>query len=491
MQLDILGGSYLQRYKDYNSQRTINYYCVPGIQDEKNKNKTALFPTPGLTLYVQPPVGRYNRGSFTARTAQFTRCFKVVDQTLYEITNNQTLLNRGTMSNLAYGASKVYITCDSQNEVGIFHTSASYVFNMNTNALTQITTLQFPGTISYACYSDTYTFVICNGSVYYNLNSNLGANPGGWLLTQTYTPSYASAPCKAVIALHEEIYNFTSETIETFINDGTSPYSRLPRSTVSIGLTAIDSLCKTNDGFIFVGKSASGESDVYFFDSYYSCNEIAPLSCNWILNSSPESLADAYATLQYSRDGHVFYRLTVPQLNTTYVFDYVTKSWTEQQSQAPMSDSNGDTVQSIYRGRHYTNFAGMHLWEDLYSSKTYVEDYSNFTEDSTPIIRTRISQTYWDNNKNISVFDLELDTNTGYGTSISYNPMMMISTSRNGGYTYGAPRNISLGRQGDHSHRARLRKLGTSRVWTLKLVVSDPVDIMLQNATATGTTGSL
>lgn len=487
MKLDIIGGSYQHKYRNFNSQRTINWYCVPGTPSEKDKNPTALFPTPGLTPFVTLP-GRYIRALKSFRTPLYTRCFAVVDTTLYEIFGNMSYISRGSVANIGTGSSKVYLTCDYNNEVGIFHNQAAYFLNMVTNVLTQITTNQYPGLAQTADYLDGYTVISSGGAVFFNTNASLA----NWTITNTYAPTFKTDPVIAIAALREEIYNFTSQSIEIYINDGTTPYSRLPRSTVFLGLVGKETLVTINDGFIFLNRNEKGECSVYMFDGYYTAVPISPLSINWAINSVKETLDEAYAYIQYTKNGNIWYYLTVPALGQTFCYDVITKQWFERSSLNPVNDVDGTNNYAEFRGRHYTDFVGNHLFADLYSGTVFLEDFNNMTENGNTIMRTRISQNFCDEKKRISAHSLEIDCNVGDGTTINQGstPIMMMSYSKDSGFNYGQTRNMLLGSIGQHSVRARKHKLGDGRDWTVKLVVTDPVDIMIQSAFFNGFTGS-
>lgn len=490
MQIDIIGGSYQQKYNNFNSQRTINWYLVPGTQSEKNKTSASLYPFPGLTTYVTLP-GTHVRGLFTERTHQSTRCFAVSDNVLYEIVGYGTYINRGTMTNMNIGPSKVYMIANYNSELGIFHNSASYYFNLNTNTLYPIDASQFPGLVDTADYSDGYAILTSAGNTWF---SNVGSM-NGWLGTNTFSPTFKPAPVINAVCLKETIYNFTSETIEIYVNDGVSPFSRQPRSSIYIGLVAKDSVSVINDGFFFLGRGGPrGEAQVYFFDATYNCMPISSFSVNWALNNTPNKarLTDAYSSVQYTPDGHVFYYLTIPDLKTTYVYDVMSKEWTERQSLQPYQDSDGSEVYREFRGKHNTAYVGMQLWSDIYSTKIFKEDYSNFTEDSNVIKRQRISQVYSQEGMNISVSSLEIDCTTGYGVESGQgaDPTMTLDWSTDGGYTYTQPCSITLGSQGQHYWRARQFGLGTGRNWVVRLTYTDPADLAIQSAIAHGTVGT-
>ena len=76
MIIDLLGGSYQHRFKDWNSQRTVNWYPKITNQQEKNKTQMALVPRPGLSQLVDLS-GNSIRGLFTARTLTQERLFAV------------------------------------------------------------------------------------------------------------------------------------------------------------------------------------------------------------------------------------------------------------------------------------------------------------------------------------------------------------------------------------------------------------------------------
>lgn len=480
MKLDILGGTYRQEFLTNNSQRTINWYGVLTFEDSKedNKNKLSLCPFKGLSLYTTL-TGRYFRALTKIKTHTHNRCFAVVDNILYEVYTNGSAVSRGTMSNLNIGASKVYLIVNANNQVGIFSYSAGYYYNLDTNTLTQITSTSYPNYVDYVDFLDGYTIVVSLGAVYYSSGNDLTS----WNLLNTFSPSFKAAGVVATVAYKEQLINFTAETIETYLQDGTSPFSRLPRSTIMVGLKAKDSLVVYNDGFLFVGEDKDGEFGIMFYDGNQSCIPFSPnsITSNW--RNIKDSIKEAYAYLYKTKTGQVLYTLTIPALQTTYCVDTTSKLWVERQSKQPYQEIDGQIVYREFRGMHHCTFKGLNLFGDLYSGKLFLEDSTVSTEDSEIVIRERTSQTYNEEFKNIPVYSLELDCLTGQGT----NPNIMIQVSKDGGYTWSDPRLIPLGALGDHRYRARLRKLGTSRNWTIRLTYSEPYDLTIQNAVAHGT----
>lgn len=486
MKIDILGGSAENKYKNLNSQKTINWYLVPGTQAEANKSQKSMFPTPGLPLYATAD-GRYHRGAYVARSVGLAdRCFFVVDTTLYELGTDATITSRGSLSNMAYGFTRITMKVNGNNHMFIGHPSASYDFDLTTNTLVQITDVDYPG-METADYMDGYLLVSKSGRTYFN---NVLNDFTSWDGSDVLTPTFKADGVVAVGVIKEELYNFGSETIEPYLNDGTSPFSRRSGATVLYGLAAKDSLCVFNDGFLFLGKNDRGQFAVYHMGYDYSINQISDMSRNWLLNNTSGPVEEAYAFIQYTKDGHIWYHITIPTLHTTLVYDIMTKEWFERQSKRPAPDSDGTDIWGEFRGKYHVSFNGLNLFFDMYSGKIFSESYTTFTEDSLIIKRIRTSQIYDQERRYISTSDLEIDCNTGeaaVNTGQGSDPILMLEISRDGGRTFGSPRHISVGALGKFTNRAKINRLGTARSWVLRLTLTDPIDLMIQSAVANGT----
>lgn len=490
MIIDFLGGSYQQRYVAYNPERTINFLPIITQDGEKNKSKMALFSTPGLSTFSSPS-GTNMRGLYTARThASLTpgKCFTIVDQTLYQIATNGTATSRGTLTDITNDATSVFMVSNASDELGIFHSSASYVFNMSTNTLTKITSGQFPGSVTSAAFMDGYTIVtVSSGAVYWASGNDMLT---GWNSLNVFSPTFTPAETRAVVTYNQQIYAFTAESVEVYVTDATATFARLPRTTSLIGLVARESLAVFNDGIIFLGRSAKGEAAVYMMEQNYNCKKIPPsTSLTWRINNTSSDLSSAYGFIQYSKEGHLLYFLTLPGITTTFVFDFETGLWHERNSCNPNTSTDG-----VFRGRYYTNFDGKNLYGDLYGASIMKEDYTVYTEDGVgaaqAITRTRISPTFNDENKLISVHEIEIIGNTGCSNSGATNAKVSVSYSTDNGNTYNTARDVYLGAQAVYGWRARLPKLGSGRNWTLKLVLTDPIDLMISDMTAKGSFGS-
>lgn len=377
------------------------------------------------------------------------------------------------------------------------------------NVITNWTSLPATG-LTYLSYTQSYFFATVAGVIYY---SNLD-NGRGWQAQNYFTPGARADKTLAAVIWLDQIICFSTEKLEVYINDGVTPFSKQPRTTLNIGTDSVDTICPIDSGILFYGSTAKGQRQVYFYNGLY-CNPVAPLSVTWQQNQSVPlnntqplpwdqlstytwdkwnqywsvvgSSGTVYADIQYSKNGNLLYYLTLPALATTYVFDMTTKEWTERQSLNPNTN-----VQGVYRGRCMVNWNNQNLIMDALSSKIFLEDYTTTKEDSNAVTRTLTSQIVSNEKKNLSFYDFELETVTGVGlvSSPATAASINLYLSKDGGNTFGSAIPINLGSIGQYLTRAKINKIGTARDWVFSLILTDDTLISIQEALAHGTIGA-
>ena len=480
MDIDLLGGSYVQKYPEFNTERTINWYPVPKVGKEKDKKEIALFATAGLSSFVNAG-GTNQRGIYTARTLTEERCFQVVDQTLNEVNTNGTVTGRGTLTNITNNATTIYLL-NNATDLFIGHTSAAYRFTFSTNTLTQITDADYPG-MEHAVYLNGYLLVVKSGRVYYSDVNDFSS----WTASSVFTPTARADATKALGLIRDSVVCLGSESSEIYVNDST-PFSKLSQSTMTIGVHAIESVVSSNEGLFFLGRTSQGQTAVYFIDQNFKMHQISNFPITWALNNTSSDTTDAYGYIQNTKDGHSWYYLTVPALNTTYVYDISIQDWHERQSKIPSS------TYAEFRGHHFTNFSGTNLFTDLHTAKILKEDWAVYTEDSQTIQRIRTSGVFNEGYQPISVYSVELDTNSLYNDTLPDNsPVIQLEYSIDSGNNWTVWGNMDLrvgASPGDIDHRTRAFKLGTGYNWALRLTLTNAIDVALLGAVAHGVVGS-
>lgn len=482
MRIDVLGGSYQHKYLDLNSQRAINWFPVLGAKQEKNLTPVSIFPTPGLLAYTANLGSMASDIYVTNDLTGIERCFAVIDETLYEIHVDGTTTNRGTLSGSSSSTSPAYMVGDSESHLAIFANGAGDVFNTSTNTLTQITDVDFPGLYT-ADFVDGY-FV---GTPIYDTVGRVRFSelndPSNWVGDGVFTPTSRSDAVKRVIAWREELYIFGAITIEVYLNDGDTPWSRRRGTSQPYGLLSAHAADLTNFGIMFLGAAEKGLPSIYLYQSDYTIKPMSPPSINERLGEIP-NLADCTSCVQYSKGGHVWWMLHVPGMATTFVYDFTTNEWHERQSTAPYPDSDGSPIIGMYRGKKCVSFHGMNLWIDRYSGKILKEDYDTHTEDGQIIYREITSPVFNKDDRFISVHNMEIIHNTGSGPGT-----IQIDYSRDGGHTFGTQRGITLPSTATYGRRSYLTKLGRSRRWVVRIKNSDAIDLMLMSVVVNGSLG--
>ena len=90
MKIGLVGGSYLERSLVFDAQRSINFYPV---LDQEGKEVSALYGTPGLSLFSNAGAGPIRNGFAAAND----RTFVVSGDKLYEINSAGSSVVRGSL----------------------------------------------------------------------------------------------------------------------------------------------------------------------------------------------------------------------------------------------------------------------------------------------------------------------------------------------------------------------------------------------------------
>jgi hypothetical protein len=187
--------------------------------------------------------------------------------------------------------------------------------------------------------------------------------------------------------------------------------------------------------------------------------------------------------LSFLYEGHYFYVLQVPGLNTTWVYDISAISdlnsqqglWTEWQTQQP-SNAQGQwlpTAHCVLNGFHYFGDA---------SGNIYLFDNTNATDNGATMLRRRRSPHISKNLNHCFYYLLQIDFLMGQGlvnnqvnTSNNVYPQAVLRTSDDGGQTYDLPMYTDLGAIGQFKARARWQQLGESYDRVFEVSITDNV----------------
>lgn len=276
-------------------------------------------------------------------------------------------------------------------------------------------------------------------------------------------------------------------TTEVWYNAGNTifSFSRVPGVGPQVGCSAAYSLARMGLSLVWLAKNEQGEN-VVVQSVQYSWQRISNHAVETAFASYPVvSDAIGYA---YEEAGHLFYVLTFPTADVTWVYD----GTASQQLNKPCwhRRASFDPAAGQYhrhRGNCFIDFADMRLVGDYQNGTIWQMSRSFYTEGSAPLRAQRRSKHVWkpDARTRIAQSSLQIEFTPGIGTggivfpnsgfNQGQNPQAMLRWSDDGGFTWSHEHWRSIGIQGAYKNRAKWNRLGRARDRVYEVTVSDPV----------------
>jgi len=265
------------------------------------------------------------------------------------------------------------------------------------------------------------------------------------VIDPTYIASKTSYPdnIQVLMVNHRELWLLGSQKSTELWYDvgGTQfPFQIEPGVYIEQGCVAKASVARHDVEIFWLGINADGKAMVFMGKDY----KAVPISTFAIANkiSSYETISDAIGMV-YQQLDHIFYVLTFPTANATWVFDRTQNLWHERMWLGPDGDEN----------RIRPNFLiaayGKILAGDWENGNLYEYDLGNNTDNDNPILRVR-SFPHMQNmakRSSFSRFTLDMECGTALDTD-DYTVTMRYSYDK--GKTWKAAQTQSLGALGDY-----------------------------------------
>lgn len=274
-----------------------------------------------------------------------------------------------------------------------------------------------------------------------------------------------------VISSRRQLWLLGEHTVEHWWNRGVGspPFDRVQGAFIERGCIAPDSVAKTDTAVIWLG-----DDRVFYLSAGEGLNRISTHAVEFDLKDGEVSDAQAFV---YSEEGHQFYVCTFPHLNKTWCFDVATGLWHERQTED---------------GRHLANshavFNGDNIVGDYRNGKLYRLSMDTFKDGDAFIKRTAISPPVHAGRNKATVWNLELDMESGVGLfdpdAYGHDPQAMLSWSNDGGNTWSNQHWKPIGKDAQFLTRVRWSRLGSFRQRHFKLEILDPVPVSILGATA-------
>jgi hypothetical protein len=257
------------------------------------------------------------------------------------------------------------------------------------------------------------------------------------------------------------------------------PFITVSTAGNQIGCKATKSIVAIGESVFWLGSSNSGENTIFMSNGIGSINRISNNAIEREISNMTES-SDAFGQT-WNRNGHVFYAITFPSADKTFVYDVSTGKWHNRSTRDASLNIN-------------------HMWEHQYAtlaygkivfgtynnhSLVYLDDNTATEWDGRPIVKLRISPVIISQFSNVMFNEFELECNNGSTTTLNgqgSDPQVMLQVSNDGGYTWSNEIWRQMGKAGQYSFRTKWNGLGIGRLFVIKISVSDPVKFIITAA---------
>ena len=472
--LPFVGPAYQATSLNADAQRSVN--CYMELDNASPRAPVALYGTPGtvrkFTLPTGPVRAGWKEGAFS---------WWVAGNTVYRVDAGYATLAIGTIGT---SSGEVGI-CSNGQQVLIVDGVGGWIINTATSSLTAITSVGFPVGVKRATYQDGYFIVTGQtGSQSFWINQT---PYDGKVWDALDFASAEGSPDNTVglISDHRELWLFGELSAEVWMNTGSSdfPFQRSGNTFIEHGCAAAGTICKADNTVFWLGADDRGSGIVWraagYTPSRISTHALEHAIAGYVIS-------DAFA-FTYQQEGHIFYVLTFPTSQKTWVYDASTQAWHER---AWLNPSTG--VLGRWRANCSVFFNGVHLVGDHESGAVYALDLDTFTDDGGPIKRIRTTATTEGLQNRLFYSNLQVDMETGVGTAIGQgsDPQLMLRYSSDGGHTWSNEKTATVGKVGEYGARAKFNRLGSGRNRVWELSFTDPCKFAILGAVVEGEPGT-
>lgn len=498
MKSPILGSTYVIRSVNAAANRMVNLY--PEVIPEGGKEPAYLQRCPGLVLKATvgdgPIRGVYTLGNFLY-VVSGSEFYKLT--AAYAATKVGDVTGTGPVS-MADNGTQIFIACNPDG----------FIYNTATDVFAQITDEDFPGAVTVGYLDGYFVFNEPDSQRVWvtSLLDGLSVDPLDFASAEGSPDGLVS-----LIIDHREAWLFGTNSVEVWYNAGEAdfPLARIQGAYNEIGCIAPYSVAKMDNSVFWLGADARGQGIVYRANGYQGVR-ISTHAVEYAIQQYG-NLADATG-YTYQQDGHTFYVLNFTDADTTWVYDAATGAWHER-----AAFRNGDFKR--HRANNQTRFNGKPTLGDYENGRIYeysLDAYSDAGATQKWLRAWRALPTGQNNLKRTAHHTLQIDCETGVGlagydfkdeiflvtednefitteddkkvildfiATTGANPRMMLRWSDDGGHTWNAPREVSMGRIGEYGTRAIFRRLGMTtklRDRVYEISGTDPVKVAIMGA---------
>jgi len=372
--LQLTGGAYQARNVIASAQRCLNLYVETMPQAVGEPSPAALYPTAGLVRVAYLPQGPV-RGLYRATNDTL---YAVGGSTLYAISLAWLPVALGSITPGL--TSPVSMSDNGNTLVLVDGTSNGWQVTLATNAFAPVSdpTGSFRGA-DRVDYLDTYLLFNVPGTPQFQTTQSLAVTFDSLYFANK--ESHSDLLVTLAVA-KREIWLIGETTTEVWYNSGAAdfPFESMPSVFVDHGTCAKYSVAATDNAIYLLAADRQGQGIVMQCAGYQS-TRISNYALETELAGYPV-ISDAIG-MTYQYNGHVFYHLTFPAADKTWLYDITTGQWSE----LAWLDAGG--AEHRHRANCAASCYGRVVVGDWQSGAIYRLDPNVYTDDGQPIRRQR------------------------------------------------------------------------------------------------------
>ena len=369
MKSPILGAAYVARSINAADNRLINLY--PEATPDGGKTAAYFQRVPGITSVTGSSAG-YARGMWVAKDRLFYVGYLeyLNDSLLFEITETSTGVWTATIRGSGIAGTGPVSMVDNGQQIFIATNPNGYIFNLDTNVFAQIGDPDFPGAVTVGYIDGYFVFNEPNSARVW-----VTALYDGTSIDPLSFASAEASPDNVVslIVDHKEIWIFGNNSTEVWYDAGQPdfPLAPIQGAFLETGCAAPYSVAKMDNSVFWLAADARGYGMVLRARGYQP-ERISTHAIEYAIQSY-ETISDAIA-YTYQQDGHLFYVLTFPTADVTWVYDSATKMWHQRghNSTNGVLKRHSPVCQAAYNNKVYVG--------DGLSNDVGYYDFDNFKE---------------------------------------------------------------------------------------------------------------
>ena len=457
------------------TSRLVNmYYTASDVQT----GKPALCSMPGAEAFVTLT----GDSDVRALASENGRTFSVIGTTLVEVFSAATLAQYASVIKNANPAQIVFNGITGGQAL-IASGNNAYSLNLATNVLSAPV---LTGEAQQIGMLDGYGLALHPTTGRLRL-SNLN-DFGTWDPTQFAVRSSAPDRWIALLVNAPDVWLIGSLTGDVWFDAGTSPFPFAPRpgATFKYGIAAPFSLAAAGDSVLWLSQNTEGAGIVVRARGYTPqpvSSYALSLALAQYQDDATISDAEAFA---FQWQGHVFYVLSFPTANATWIYDLATGLWSERGVW-----NSAENQYDTWNVRAHTHAFGLHLIGGAGSGIIGELDAELMVELNGAVQRRmRIPPALQPGEGQrlvVDRFELGVDAGLGATTGQGSDPMVMLRVSNTFGKYWSNERRASFGPIGRYNARCFWTRNGSStQCWLPEVVISDPAILRLTGAMVMG-----